>query len=130
MNGEVDVAKHLQSLEEQLLSPEGRASPRLIGDLLADDFQEIGSSGGMFGKAEVLKGLAEESGDGHVYARHPSDWSVRMLSADVALVTYRVIRRDLAEDSAAASLRSSIWVLRGGRWQMVFHQGTRLEASA
>ena len=127
MSGEPDLAKHLQSLEEQLLSPEGRASSRLIGDLLAEDFQEIGSSGDVFGKREVLEGLAEESGGGHVYERHASDWSVRVLSADVALVTYRVTRKDLTEDSAAASLRSSVWVLRGGRWQMVFHQGTRLE---
>ena len=127
MSGEPGLAKHLQSLEEQLLAPEGRASSSVIDDLLAEDFQEIGSSGDVFGKREVLEGLAEESGDGHVYERHASDWSVRVLSADVALVTYRVTRKDLTEDSAAASLRSSVWVLRGGRWQMVFHQGTRLE---
>jgi hypothetical protein len=127
MSGEPDLAKHLQDLEEQLLSREGRASPRLINDLLADDFQEIGSSGDVFGKQEVLEGLAEESGDGRVYERHASDWSVRALSADVALVTYRVIRKDLTEGSVTASWRSSTWALRGGRWQMVFHQGTRLQ---
>jgi hypothetical protein len=130
MSGEPDLAKYLQSLEERLLSPEGRASSRLIDDLLAEDFQEIGSSGDMFGKAEALEGLAEESGDGHVYERHASDWSVRMLSTDVALVTYRVTRKDLTEDSAAASLRSSVWVLRDERWQMAFHQGTRLNEKA
>jgi glyoxylase I family protein len=127
MSGERELAKHLQSLEEQLLSPEGRASSSVIDDLLAEDFQEIGSSGDVFGKREALEGLAEESGGGHVYERHASDWSVRVLGPDVALVTYRVTRKDLTEDSAAASLRSSVWVLRGGRWQMVFHQGTRLE---
>ena len=122
-----DIARLLRSLEEQLLSREGRASPRLVNDLLADDFQEIGSGGDVFGKPETLEGLAEESGDGHVYERQADDWTIRSLSAEVALVTYRVIRRDRTEGSVATSLRSSIWALRGGRWQMVFHQGTRLE---
>jgi hypothetical protein len=126
MNGEPDLARLLQNLEEQLLSPEGRASPRLIDDLLADDFQEIGSSGDMFGKAETLEGLAEESSDGHVYERHATDWSIRALSADVALVTYKIVTRDATDGSVRTSRRSSTWAYRDGRWQMVFHQGTRL----
>jgi hypothetical protein len=126
MNGEPDLARLLQNLEEQLLSPEGRASPRLIDDLLADDFQEIGSSGDMFGKAETLEGLAEESSDGHVYERHATDWSIRALSADVALVTYKIVTRDATDGSVRTSRRSSTWAYRDARWQMVFHQGTRL----
>lgn len=126
MSDAADLAALLRDLEEKLLSPDGRASPRLIGELLADDFQEIGSSGDIFGKRQALEGLAEESSDGHVYERHAADWAVRALSADVALVTYRVIRRDLTEGSSATSLRSSIWVLRGARWQLAFHQGTRV----
>jgi hypothetical protein len=50
------------------------------------------------------------------------------LTADVALVTYRVVRRDRTEESTAASLRSSVWRHHGGRWQMVFHQGTRVRS--
>lgn len=107
-----------------MLSPEGRASPELIDRLLADDFQEIGSSGDVFGKREALDELAEESRDGQRHEREASDWSVRALSTDVALVTYKVLRRD--EGSRVSSLRSSIWAFRDGRWQMVFHQGTRL----
>ena len=126
MSSERDLAALLRDLEEQLLSATGRASPALIDQLLADDFQEIGSSGDVFGKREALELLAEESGDGHVYERKTSDWAVRELGTDVALVTYRVARRDLTDGSAATSLRSSIWVFRSGRWQMVFHQGTRL----
>jgi len=116
----------LRSLEERLLSAEGRASPQLIGRLLADDFQEIGSSGDIFGKRETLDGLAEEARDGHIYERTTSDWSVRALTDDVALVTYKVATRDATDGSVSASRRSSTWTYRDGRWQMVFHQGTRL----
>jgi len=121
-----DRATALREFEERLLSPEGRASPTLIDQLLGDDFVEIGSSGDTFGKREALELLAEEARDGHMYDRATSDWSIRALTADVALVTYKVVRRDSTEGSAAASHRSSIWQFRDGRWQMVFHQGTRV----
>ncbi len=42
------------------------------------------------------------------------EFGARELSATVVLVTYR-----------SPSLRSSIWVLRKGKWQLVFHQGTK-----
>jgi hypothetical protein len=109
-----------------LLSAEGRASPELIDRLLADDFLEIGSSGDTFGKREALDLLAEEARDGHSYERAATDWSIRALADNVALVTYKVVRRDRTEGSTAASIRTSIWTFRDGRWQMVFHQGTRL----
>jgi glyoxylase I family protein len=44
----------------------------------------------------------------------------------VALLTYRAHRGATAVRPAADSLRSSIWRLRQGHWQMVFHQGTAL----
>jgi hypothetical protein len=121
-----DRAALLRDLEERLLSPTGRASPELIDTLLADDFLEIGSAGDRFGKQEALAMLAEETDDGHDYERIASDWVVRDLAESVALVQYRVVRHDRTEGTTAASLRSSIWICRDGRWQMVFHQGTRL----
>jgi len=120
-----DLAAALRALEERLLSPEGRADPEVIDQLLADEFREIGSSGAMFGKRAVLEGLAAESGDGHVHERVTRDWDVRLLAPGVALVTYQVLSRDLTDGTSAASLRSSIWHRQDGQWRMVFHQGTR-----
>jgi hypothetical protein len=127
MTEETDPAALLRALEERLLSAEGRAAPEVIDRLLGDDFIEIGSLGDKFGKREALEELAEETRDSHTYERVTSDWSIRSLTADVTLVTYRVIRHDRTEGSTADSLRSSIWQFRDGRWQMVFHQGTRLQ---
>jgi hypothetical protein len=126
MTRESQHAVALQALEEQLLSTEGRASRTTVEALLADEFVEFGSSGAAFGKQETIDGLAEESADGHGYERAASDWMVRDLAVGVALVTYRVTSKNLSDGSSATSLRSSIWKHVGGRWRMVFHQGTRV----
>jgi hypothetical protein len=48
------------------------------------------------------------------------DFTVRRLAQDVMLVTYRTT----IQNRAVSRLRSSIWKLIEGRWQMIFHQGT------
>jgi hypothetical protein len=130
MSAASDRAALLRDLEERLLSAGGRASPRIIGELLAEDFLEFGSSGGTSDKRDALKFLPEESRDGHRYEYVPANWQVRDLAEGVALVTYRVTRKDLTTGTSLTSLRSSIWQHRDGRWQMVFHQGTRVPASS
>ena len=114
----------LRTLEEQLLSAEGRASRQTVDALLADEFLEFGSSGSASSKQETIDGLAEESTDGHRYRRSTSNWAVRDLAEGVALVTYRVTRDDLTEGSSVTSLRSSIWKRIDNGWRLVFHQGT------
>ena len=128
MSEAADRAALLQALEERLLSSAGRASAETVDALLTEDFLEFGSSGQAFGKQDAMDGLAEESGDGHRYERVASDWAVRDLAEDIVLVTYRITRSDATEGSTATSLRSSIWKHQDDRWQMVFHQGTRVSA--
>ena len=48
-----------------------------------------------------------------------SDFAVTWQTADAAHVTYRIA------NPATGSLRSSLWIRRDLRWQMLFHQGTR-----
>ena len=49
------------------------------------------------------------------------DFSVRELAEGVALVTYRTVGMEGKE-----ARRSSIWVRQLSRWQVIFHQGTRI----
>jgi hypothetical protein len=114
----------LQKLEESLLTPEVRASRDATDALLTDDFVEFGSSGTVYDKASILAALQEERAEGAHIARRTSDWDVRVLSADAALLTYRVERREAPAERWSASLRSSIWRRTGSRWRMMFHQGT------
>ena len=105
-------------MEEKLHDPAVRRSARLTGELLADDFVEFGSSGSVYGRAEIIEALGREV---H-HAATPIlafDYELKRLSDDVALLTYRTT------SSAGQSMRSSIWRRKAGRWQMIFHQGTR-----
>ena len=104
-------------LENQLLKPEVRQSPCDIDRLLADEFVEFGSSGKTYNKHQSVGGMPQ--------ARMSlSHFKAELLAPGVALTTYRVVKHDEPRPGMKHSLRSSIWKLKEGRWQMVFHQGT------
>ena len=119
----MQLEDHFKSLEERLADPAFRIESESVAALLADDFLEIGSSGRSFDKTSILIDLKNEPPRS---ASLLSDFSVRELSPGVALVTYRATRRDLAGQQIGQSWRSSIWMQLGGRWQLTFHQGTRI----
>lgn len=109
----------LRRLEEELLQPDVRASAERVAALLADDFLEFGSTGQVFNKQQVIEALREETGT----KRSLSKFQSRMLSTNIALVTYRATA-SVREARPVHSLRCSVWRLSNDRWQMVFHQGT------
>jgi len=117
---EVDL---LRQLEEQLLKPEVRSSAEQVGRLLADDFVEFGSSGYAYDKQEIIAALQQEKPDPAARISL-AEFAARRLAPGVFLVTYRTIREVGADETGRSRLRSSIWKLMDGRWQMVFHQGT------
>jgi hypothetical protein len=100
-------------LERRLLRL-GPTCPReCVEALLAADFSEFGASGRVWTRAAILEEL-EQCGERSDEVR---DVICRRLGDDAALLTYRI-------PAPRESLRSSIWVQRDGRWQMLFHQGT------
>ncbi|HTQ12648.1 MAG TPA: DUF4440 domain-containing protein [Rhizomicrobium sp.] len=106
-----------RELELRLMDPAVRGNRAAVGVLLAGDFVEFASDGRVYGRDEILDLLAAEAMSG-APDRGIDDFAVRMLSADIALVTYRASAR------GKRSLRSSIWCKVAGDWRMVFHQGT------
>ena len=112
---ELEAAQALRDLEERLLHPSVRASPDEVAALLADEFIEFGSSGRIYDKQQIIRFLREEQEEAQLIL---AEFSARRLSADIVLVTYRVVE--------SRTIRSSIWSFREGRWRMVFHQGTKL----
>ncbi|WP_370676933.1 DUF4440 domain-containing protein [Pleomorphomonas sp. PLEO] len=52
------------------------------------------------------------------------EFAVHSIASDAVLVTYRSSRRRSDGTVGKSTLRSSIWKLIDGRWQMLFHQGT------
>jgi hypothetical protein len=111
-----ELVAHLLAVERRLADA-GPADSGLA-DLLAEDFVEFGASGRRWTRNAVIAEFRVRE------KRHVeiADFSMEMLGPDVALVTYR------STAEASVAVRSSIWVLRNGRWQMRFHQGTPVVA--
>lgn len=126
MKAELKEASVLRALEEQLLRPEIRENSEMLGNLLADEFIEFGSSGRTYNKASILERLPREErhSASQSVQRTITEFAARRLASRIVLVTYSLgtWRDDPAE--AICSRRSSIWRLAGGRWQILFHQGT------
>ena len=117
------IENHLLELELRLMDPEVRRSAEQLTLLLADDFREFGGSGEIYDKRRIIEALQDEPPCSYAMR----DFRVMSLSEEIALVTYRTTRTTISTGDISHSLRSSIWVLRDGRWQMLFHQGTRTE---
>lgn len=104
------VAAELVNLERELqLAMAGDRTAAAA--LLHPEFSEIGSSGSLYSRSDVL-GLVGQPGRHRAEAIEPL--SVSALGPDTALLVYR----------AGATLRSSLWQRHGGRWAVRFHQGT------
>ena len=109
-------------LEEELLEPDVRKTATRVDALLADEFIEFGSSGRVFDKQAIIDTLRSES----PVRASLTDFKALPLGPDVVLTTYRAVRYDALGEQPIHSLRSSVWRLLDGRWQIVFHQGTRI----
>lgn len=119
---DLSLATTIREREEMLLDPEVRRDPVKVGALLADEFMELATSGRVFSKSDVLLTLSQLAAE----ERRIEGFSVRSLGPGVALASYRAIRTDPAAGTQHVSWRSSVWKLLDGRWQIVFHHGTRV----
>lgn len=109
------LCDEILKLESRLLEDEIRKDPSLFGPILDDRFFEFGKSGRSFTKADCM-----EAGSLGEIKVEIEQFRVTELAADVVLATYRTVDRS----SGDYANRSSIWKRTGGRWRMMFHQGT------
>jgi hypothetical protein len=115
----MDVKQTLQEFEQRLLTKAVRQDAREVSSLLADEFREFGSSGRTLSKTEIIDLLQSESSA----CRSLKNFEAHLVSEQAVLVTFRAIK-EVVGSLPVESLRSSLWVLRDGRWQMLFHQGS------
>ena len=123
MNSEIEAATaaELKRLELLLMDPAVRRERERVAGLLAEDFVEFGSSGRVWTRESTLELLTTES----YTPPEVEAFKCRMLGENVALVTYRARRANMATGEWTVTLRSSIWTRVSGNWQMRFHQGTQ-----
>ena len=115
----------IRSLEESLHRPEIRRSREALEALLADGFTKFSSSGTIYHRAEIIDLLTEEEEEDEANegTLRTSDYALTPISTDAVLLTYRT-QRTAENGSERHALRSSIWTRDGGKWRMLFHQGT------
>lgn len=110
----------LAQLEASLWQAETRFDRTYMEGVLADDFVEFGRSGRRYDRAQALAAEGQR-----IDARLPlEDFTVSLVSVDVALVTYI---SEVRYDEVLRANRSSVWVREEGRWRLRFHQGTPIE---
>ncbi|MDQ0770520.1 ribonuclease HI [Pseudarthrobacter defluvii] len=112
--GSIPPEALVEELERELLGPLVRGDIGRTAVLLHPDFMEIGSSGRVWTRDAMMMALEEDPGE---------RTDIEILGADrigpgAVLLTYRNFAR------SGTTLRSSLWVLDGGRWRLRFHQGT------
>lgn len=104
--------EHVVAMERALLSDEVRSDPAAVAALLHADWAEVGRSGRLWTREEVLAEI------GPIEPVDVEVLSTSRVGEDAILLLWRT---STAERS---TLRSTLWVRTGGQWRARFHQGT------
>jgi hypothetical protein len=111
-----DFAK-LQKLEESMWRSDTRFDPAYMDRILSADFFEVGRSGRIYNRAEILATPAYD-----LNAMLPlKEFRVHYINNDIVLVLYK---SEALHNGTEMAVRSSIWERTIGGWQLKFHQGT------
>ncbi len=86
--------------------------------MTASDFWEIGASGRIYGREEVISTLLERYQHPEPHEWPCSDFALRQLAPDLYHLTYTLTEPD------RTTRRATIWRRVGADWVIVFHQGT------
>ena len=109
------------ALELELLTPGARRSRARLHERLDAEFTEIGASGRLWTRAELIVALTEEDD-----VREPVpivEVTGREVGPGLVLVTY------LSDPEGRPARRSSLWRRSRGSWRLLHHQGTLLPIS-
>ena len=117
----MDVEAELRDLEPIFhRSPPGTTREPIEG-MVADDYWEVGASGTVYRRDEVLDAVERRYADpGYLPMAGLAldDFACRAAGHDTWLVTYRL------RQHARLSRRLTVWCREADRWIALYHQGT------
>jgi aminoglycoside N3'-acetyltransferase len=99
----------------ELLDPEVRADRNALDWLFHLDFVEIGASGRLWNRSDVIAELFRSPDAGPIEV---TDLEARHITNDVIVVLYRT------QSTVRGAARSAWWVRDQGYWKILFEQGT------
>ncbi len=114
----------LVKLEKELHEPSVRKDKERLDQLLHDSFIEIGRSGILFDKAQIMKTLSSES----VHVVSSKDYNAKPIGDGLVLLTYRSAHVEPNQALSRFALRASLWEQTTQGWKMRYYQGTPTDA--
>ena len=75
----------------------------------------------MYTKQDIIKALSNES---TAIRYEIKGFRANQIEQNIALVTYTATKLDSEKQTEIRSARSSVWKKEGGKWKIIFHQGT------
>ncbi|MDR0417650.1 MAG: DUF4440 domain-containing protein, partial [Propionibacteriaceae bacterium] len=110
----------LRDLEPIFHRSEPGSSRAVFEAMTTDDYWEVGASGTVYHREEVLDIVAARYASGNIDPAGPmivEDFTVQELADGIYLATYRLVQ------SERVTRRSTLWVRDDG-WKAAYHQGT------
>ncbi len=87
---------------------------------MADEFWEVGASGNIYTKQEVVEELLKRYSDpDYQDIWSAADFKLTQIAVNNYLLTY-----NLLQDNVRKTRRATIWRKISKQWQIVYHQGT------
>lgn len=112
------IAVLVTGAERLLLTPEVRRDAEALEGLLDESFREIGKSGRLWTRDELVEVMTGEDA-AELESAVVTEEHVEQLAPGLVLLTYAL------DADGQHSRRSSIWRIDGEQPRLVFHQGTR-----
>jgi hypothetical protein len=111
----------LRKLEVATHQPQLRADHHALARLLHPNFFEVGRSGAVYSRDDVLGEFSTHPPSYRVWSQ---DFHIEPLTEGLVLLTYRSAH--LADDGSLErhTSRASLWQSTEQGWQLRFHQGT------
>ncbi len=118
---EIKILNSLAMREPIFHHPEkfGKSKEDILAQI-CDEFFEVGASGNIYSKKDVIKTLLERYNDtNYEDIWEASDFNLTQIAPDSYLLTYNLIQNKIR-----ATRRSTIWQKVNGIWKVFYHQGT------
>jgi hypothetical protein len=119
-----ELEEHLIAKEMDIVAAQERRDFSAVAAVLAEEFHEIGSSGKLFSKSEVLNAIQEV----RIIDYSFDHFKLLPIDDEYVILTYiaTVKRSHQGKEHCNRAHRSSTWMKRDGSWLVVFHQATPL----
>lgn len=97
-----------------------------IENQICDDFWEVGASGNVYTKQDVIETLLERyNNPNYQDIWEAKDFELTTIAPDNYLLTYILI-----QDKTRVTRRSTLWRRVNGDWKILYHQGTVIDGGS